>query len=206
MAYGTFAAFWLVSILLIITPGMDWAYVISAGLRGRVVVPAVSGLLFGHLAAILLVAAGVGALVARTPAALTVLTFAGAAYLLWIGIGQWRKPPGALTASTSEQSHSGLHWAVKGACVSGLNPKVMLLFLVLLPQFVSRTAAWTVPAQIIALGLLHIVSCAVAYLAIGFSAQAVLQTRPRAAHTVSRISGAAMVCIALLLLLEHARH
>lgn len=206
MAYGTFAAFWLVSILLIITPGMDWAYVISAGMRGRVVIPAVSGLLFGHLVAILLVAAGVGALVASTPAALTVLTFAGAAYLLWIGIGQLRNPPGAPAACAVAASRSGLQWAVKGACVSGLNPKVMLLFLVLLPQFVSRTAAWTVPAQIIALGLLHIVSCALVYLAIGFSAEAVLRTRPRAARAVGRLSGAAMVLIALLLLIEHTIH
>ena len=39
MTLALFAAFWAVSILLVITPGMDWAYVISAGIRGRVVVP-----------------------------------------------------------------------------------------------------------------------------------------------------------------------
>lgn len=49
MTLALFAAFWAVSILLVITPGMDWAYVISAGIRGRVVVPAVAGLLFGQI-------------------------------------------------------------------------------------------------------------------------------------------------------------
>lgn len=61
------AAFWAVSLLFVITPGADWAYAISAGLNGRVVIPAVSGLLSGHLLATLVVAAGVGGLVARYP-------------------------------------------------------------------------------------------------------------------------------------------
>lgn len=60
MSISAFAAFWAVSILFVITPGVDWAYAISAGLRGRVVVPAVGGLLTGHLVATILVAAGVG--------------------------------------------------------------------------------------------------------------------------------------------------
>lgn len=85
MTLALFAAFWAVSILLVITPGMDWAYVISAGIRGRVVVPAVAGLLFGHLLMIAIVVAGVGALLVGNPLALTALTLLGAAYLLWIG-------------------------------------------------------------------------------------------------------------------------
>lgn len=206
MAFSTFAAFWVVSILLVITPGMDWAYVISAGIRGRVVLPAVTGLLLGHLSAILLVAAGVGALVAGTPATLSVLTSTGAAYLLWIGVGQVRHPAGPPTAGEAEAPRSGLQWALKGACVSGLNPKVLLLFLVLLPQFVNRAAAWAVPVQIVALGLIHIFSCGVVYLAVGFSAQAMLGTRPEAARMISRLSGAAMIVIAVLLFVGQMKH
>ncbi len=77
MTLALFAAFWAVSILLVITPGMDWAYVISAGIRGRVVVPAVAGLLFGHLLMIAIVVAGVGALLVGNPLALTALTLLG---------------------------------------------------------------------------------------------------------------------------------
>ena len=51
MAGGTVAAFWAVSFLFVITPGADWAYAIAAGLRHRVVLPAVGGLVVGHLAA-----------------------------------------------------------------------------------------------------------------------------------------------------------
>lgn len=195
----TLAAFWAVSILLVLTPGADWAHAIAAGVRGRAVVPAVAGLLSGHLLMILLVAAGVGALLAQVPVALHLLTVAGAVYLVWLGIGLLRNPP-APALDAAHAAAGWRHWAVKGACVSGLNPKVMLLFLALLPQFISAGATWPMPVQIVALGLVHIVSCAAVYLAVGYGAGAVLRTRPRAARAVGRVSGAAMIIIAVLLL------
>lgn len=195
------AAFWAVSLLFVITPGADWAYAISAGLNGRVVIPAVSGLLSGHLLATLVVAAGVGGLVARYPLALSTLTVAGAGYLLWLGIGLLRHPS-APQAGAAQASTSWAHWSFKGLCVSGLNPKVFLLFLALLPQFTSPGAAWPVPLQILALGLLHAVSCAVIYLLVGFGSRAVLQARPLAALWVGRLSGGLMILIALVLLAE----
>ncbi|ALN78352.1 LysE family translocator [Lysobacter antibioticus] len=200
MMLGTFAAFWAVSILFVITPGVDWAYTIAAGMRDRAVPPAVGGLLLGHLAATLIVAAGVGALIASMPIAMTILTVAGSAYLLWLGIGMLMNPPMPGTAEQAD-APSAWGWLVKGVCVSGLNPKVFLLFLALLPQFVNPSAAWSVPAQILALGLIHIFSCGVVYLMVGYGSHAVLRTRPQAAKVVGRISGAAMVAIAAFLLL-----
>lgn len=172
MTLSIFAAFWAVSFLFVITPGVDWAYAISAGMNGRVVLPAVAGLLLGHLLATTIVAAGVGALVARNPIALTGLTAVGAAYLLWLGINMFARPS-ALQAGEAAKSGSWARWTIKGVCVSGLNPKVFLLFLALLPQFTDKTAAWPIPVQIIALGLVHIFSCGVVYLLVGFSSQAV---------------------------------
>ncbi|MHC6225079.1 LysE family translocator [Pseudomonas sp. X10] len=201
MTLNILAAFWAVSFLFVITPGVDWAYAICAGMRRRMVVPAVAGLLCGHLVATIVVAAGVGSLVGRHPVALTVLTVAGSAYLLWLGIGMVLRPS-LLQAAEAQANESWSRWAVKGVCVSGLNPKVFLLFLALLPQFTNPMADWPVPVQIIALGLVHAVSCGVIYLLVGFSARAVLQTRPLAAKFVSRLSGTAMIVIALILLAE----
>lgn len=201
MSLGAFAAFWLVSFLFVITPGVDWAYAISAGMSGRVVGPAVAGMLLGHLLATIVVATGVGAIVAKSPMALTVVTFVGATYLLWLG-GNMIARPSVPRACDTQQSRSWGHWTIKGVGVSGLNPKVFLLFLALLPQFTDPTARWPVELQIIALGVVHVFSCGVVYLLVGFSSQAVLQTRPRAAQAVSRASGVAMVVIALLLLAE----
>ncbi|EPY3967072.1 LysE family translocator [Klebsiella pneumoniae] len=201
MSLSMFAAFWAVSVLFIITPGADWAYAISAGIRGRRVMPAVAGMLSGHLVATLLVAAGVGSVIAGAPVVLSALTVAGAGYLLWLGIGILRHPS-APVAGQDEDVGSRLKWAIKGFCISGLNPKVFLLFLALLPQFTDVHAAWPLPLQMMALGLVHVVSCGVVYLLVGYGSGTVLRTRPRAALNVSRISGGLMILIAMLLLAE----
>ena len=204
MTFSVFAAFWVVSILFVITPGADWAYAISAGLKHRVVLPAVGGLLSGHLLATLIVAAGVGTLIARHPLALTTLTVAGAGYLLWLGANLLARPS-TPHAAASQTSDSWARWALKGLCVSGLNPKVFLLFLALLPQFTDAAAPWPVSLQMVALGLVHTASCAVVYLLVGFGSQVVLRARPAAARRVSRVSGLIMIVIALGLLIDQLR-
>ncbi len=184
--------------MFVITPGVDWAYAISGGLQ-RSVVPAVSGLLLGHLLATLIVAAGVGALIAGMPVALEAMTFCGAAYLAYLGIGMLLQP--GTVASDARQGHaSGLQWLAKGVCISGLNPKVFLLFLALMPQFTEPAGAWPVGLQIMALGSVHVLSSAVVYMLVGLGAQVVLRSRPQLARWVSRVSGAAMVAIAAALL------
>jgi len=196
-----FAAFWVVSVLFVIIPGADWAYAISAGIRGRRVMPAVVGMLSGHLVATLIVAAGVGSIISGAPGILTALTVGGAGYLLWLGIGMLRHPS-APAAGQSEDAGSRLKWALKGFCISGLNPKVFLLFLALLPQFTDVHAAWPLPLQMIALGLVHVFSCGVVYMLVGYGSGTILRTRPRAARNVSLISGGLMILIAVMLLAE----
>lgn len=122
MEMSIVAGFWVVSFLLIMTPGADWAYAISAGIHGRRVVPAVMGLMSGHLLATLIVVAGVGVMMAQHPLALSGLTIAGALYLLWLGISLLRAPGAPESATTSAANWK--QWAVKGLCISGLNPKV----------------------------------------------------------------------------------
>jgi threonine/homoserine/homoserine lactone efflux protein len=199
-------AFWGVSFLLVMTPGMDWAYVISAGSRGQGVLPAVGGLLSGHLLATLLVAAGAGALVSRYPQALTGLTLAGAGYLLWLGVNMLRESFMSSTLlpipSTSLDNNSWLHWLIRGACVSGMNPKVFLLFLALLPQFTDPRGAWSLSEQMLTLGGLHLVSCGIVYLAIGYGAKLLLSWRPQASIWLMRGSGMAMMVIGSGLLIE----
>ena len=204
MSFAALTAFWAVSFLLVLTPGADWAYVISAGLRGRrLVLPATAGLACGALLATLAVAAGVGALVARNPALLTALTATGALYLAWLGVGLWRSPT---SISTTAEAETGTrwHWTVKGASVSGLNPKQLLLLLALLPQFVQPGDSWPVFAQIMVLGAVHAASCAVVYFGVGWGSQSVLRSRPAAALAVSRLSGSLMLAIATVLLGEIA--
>lgn len=201
MAVGDVVAFWGVSLLFVLTPGADWAYAITAGLQHRTVAPGVGGLLLGHLVATAVVAGGVAAAVARSPVVLTVLTTAGAAYLVWLGVATFTRPP-AIYASDAGSGGSWWGRAVKGFGISGMNPKVLLLFLALLPQFTGPDERWPIAAQIVVLGLTHTATCAIVYTGVGVGARVLLQARPRLARAVSRVSGAAMVAIGTTLLAQ----
>jgi threonine/homoserine/homoserine lactone efflux protein len=201
MEISLLTAFWVVSFSLVMVPGADWAYAISAGLRERAIAPAITGMLLGYLAITLVVAAGIGALVASVPTLLNFLTIVGAGYLLWLGRNILARPS-VLTIADRQMTKTSLEWFIRGFAISGLNPKALLLFLALLPQFTSRAGAWPVSEQIGTLGLVHMANCAVVYAAVGVGSKIVLRTRPKFSRLVSQVSGAAMILIGALLLIE----
>jgi threonine/homoserine/homoserine lactone efflux protein len=86
--------------------------------------------------------------------------------------------------------------------VSGLNPKGLVLFFAILPQFAVAKAAWPVFVQLAALGLFHVAACSVVYLSVALGASRLLRSRPRAARIIGRVSGAAMILVAVALTLE----
>jgi threonine/homoserine/homoserine lactone efflux protein len=198
----TLAAFLAVDLLLVFTPGADWAYAISAGLRGRSVVPAVTGLIAGHAAYALVAVAGLAVIVANSPAALTALTVTGAGYLLGLGWGVLRQPAVPTAAADERADTSRLQAVLKGAGISGLNPKALLLYFSLFPQFIHPATGWPVAAQTGLLSTVHLTACAVVYLGVGLLSRTVLSTRPSAALAVTRVSGAMMIAIGGFLLVE----
>ncbi|MFF5370614.1 LysE family translocator [Streptomyces sp. NPDC013187] len=200
----TLAAFLAVDLLLVFTPGADWAYAITAGLRDRSVVPAVAGLVAGYAGYTLLAVAGLVVIVASSGTLLTALTLAGAGYLVWLGWGVLRQPA-ALTAGAEEAGTEGssrTRVLLRGIGISGLNPKALLLYFSLFPQFIDPAGAWPVAGQTGLLGSLHMTACAVVYLTVGVLARTVLRTRPSAARAVTRVSGAMMIAIGGFLLVE----
>lgn len=201
MSTATITAFWAVSMLFVLTPGADWAYAMAAGIRHTYVVWAVAGMLAGHLTATLMVTAGLAALLAASPAAMTVLTVAGAVYLCWLGVTTLRHRHAAVPSRTSAPA-TGHRLFLKGLGVSLLNPKVFLLFLALLPQFVTSGTGLPVPAQLLTLGALHVLNCAIIYSAVAFGASAVLTARPRAAVVVTTITGIVLVGFGGVLVIE----
>jgi threonine/homoserine/homoserine lactone efflux protein len=199
-------AFWAVALLLIIVPGADWAFVLSAGLRSRTVLPAVGGIVLGYAGITVAVAAGVGALVARSPAFLTGLTIAGGLYLAWHGTKTLARPsaPGgpADAPAADAPAGAGRGTLARGIGVSALNPKGLLMFLALLPQFTDPRGSWPLSAQLGMLGLVFVASCAAFYLCLGSFARRILLSRPGAARVITRFSGAAMIVIGAVLLAE----
>jgi threonine/homoserine/homoserine lactone efflux protein len=201
VAFNVLMTFWVVSLSLVIIPGPDWAYAISAGMHDKAIAPAIAGMLSGYLTITLAVAVGIGALVARVPAFLTILTFVGAGYLLWLG-GNIVARPSLPAGGEGRASSTSWGWAIRGFAISGGNPKALLLFLALLPQFTSRGGAWSISAQIGAMGLVQMINCAVIYSLVGVSSKTVLRARPTVAYKVSQFSGVAMIAIALFLLAD----
>jgi threonine/homoserine/homoserine lactone efflux protein len=207
MAVSSIAAFWVVAALLIVVPGADWAYVIGTILGGRSVVRAVSGIALGYAGMTIIVAAGVGALVARTPASLTALTVAGGCYLMWLGSRTLVRPAGHPTATghpaaAGAAARGDRATLVRGIGVSGLNPKGLLVFLALLPQFTSPRGSWPLAVQLGILGLVFTLSCAVFYLSMGSVIRRILTASPAVARMITRVSAVAMIVIGALLLAE----
>jgi threonine/homoserine/homoserine lactone efflux protein len=194
-------AFWGVALLLIAVPGPDWAFTISAGLCGRSVAPAVVGLVLGYGVVTLVVAAGLGAVVAGSPAILTGLTVVGGAYLMWHGAVTFLRP---VTPTPGAEAGPGSTWNTlwSGAGVSGLNPKGLLIFVALLPQFANPHASWPFALQIGVLALAFTLTCAIFYTCLSLFARTILHARPATAHAVTRFSGAAMVIIGAVLVAE----
>ena len=113
------------------------------------------------------------------------------------------KPSDQPQAGTEEATRdSWVRNAIKGLGTSALNPKALLLFVALLPQFTHPAGRWPLAVQIVILGLVHMGTCAVVYTSVGAGARVVLRTRPSAARIVARISGVAMVGIGVSLVAE----
>ncbi|MEU3515226.1 LysE family translocator [Streptomyces sp. NPDC006654] len=198
-------SFLAVDLLLVCVPGADWAYVIAAGVRGRSVARAVAGLVAGYALHTALAVAGLAVLVAGSPRLLTALTAAGAGYLLWLGWGVLRHPAVPQEAGGGADGERGPGGFWRGAAISGLNPKGLLLYLSVLPQFlVTEGTHAPVAVQTAVLGTLHMACCAAVYLTVGTLARRLLTARPGAARAVTRTSGAAMLGIGALLLAQHA--
>ncbi|GAA1059946.1 LysE family translocator [Agromyces bracchium] len=221
--------------LMVILPGPDWAYLIAAGTRERTILPSLAGILVGYLAVVAAVAVGVGAVVAAVPWFIVALTLSAAAYLTFLGVRVLREPPvvagvasvavavavaangaptgapatvGTTSAGGAPAAASARPWLrlLQGAGVSGLNPKGLLVLVVLLPQFTDAAGSWPIPVQLAVLGLIFVAACAAVYTAVGYGARTVLRLRPSAMRIVSRVSGAAMIVLAAVLVGEQVVH
>lgn len=128
-------------ILLNLTPGQDTMYIIGRSLAHgrRAGILSVMGIMTGVLVHTLLAAFGLSAVLAASAMAFTVVKYAGAVYLIWIGIGYLRSP-GARHTTPQTSPEKNLRPATvfrQGVLTNVLNPKVSLFFLSFLPQFVD---------------------------------------------------------------------
>ncbi|MFD2674617.1 LysE family translocator [Gulosibacter bifidus] len=193
--------FWVVCMLLVMSPGADWAFAIGAGVKAKSVWPSIAGILVGYVIVVAVISAGVGSLAVQYPQLITALTIIGSLYLLYLGASALRSTPDASALAVAEMDADARRQFVKGIGVSALNPKGLLLLLALLPQFVSSTG-WATGAQMFALGSIHIVNCAIVYTAVAMIARRALRGRPTASAWVARGSGVVLLLVGSVLLIE----
>lgn len=206
MDFTPLLGFAAVSLTLALTPGADWAYTISAGLRERSAAPSVAGLCTGYVALTALVATGLGVLLAARADIVAWLSVAGALYLLWLGATTARSWRGAGYRAADAPIAGARGGAVgdflRGAGTSGINPKGLLLFLAVMPQFVRASSSVPVPLQTAAMGLTHVAITVVVYGLVAIAARRLLRSAPRRAQLVTLASGVIMLGIGVALLAE----
>jgi threonine/homoserine/homoserine lactone efflux protein len=129
-------------LLLNITPGSDSLYIATRsstqGLKAGVA--AALGIGAGCYVHILAAALGLSAILAASSAAFTVVKYAGAAYLIYVGISMLRASAGAAQVAGSIPAAPLRTVFTQGFMTNVLNPKVALFFLAFVPQFIAPDA------------------------------------------------------------------
>ncbi len=139
MQLDTWLIFLVTSIGLSLSPGPNSLLVITHGaLHGsRKTLFTIAGGVVGFVAVIALCMFGIGALIKASVVWLTVLKWAGGAYLIWLGIQVWRSPPIEVEVSGKASGADGWTLSRQGFLSAATNPKVLLFFSAFLPQFID---------------------------------------------------------------------
>lgn len=206
----TLFAFSLAALAVVVSPGPDTMLILRHTLIGGRApgLAAVAGVQVGIGVHTLLAVLGVSLLIASSPVLFKTIAVLGALYLGWIGIRNLTGPgdlavPVAPPDTASRPSD--LFRPFREAMLTNLlNPKVIVLFLALFPNFVDRTRADTT-AQLLTLAFVLVVINVLWQAPMAFAAGWVKRWlgRPGAALWVARTTGVVFIGFALLMLAEH---
>jgi threonine/homoserine/homoserine lactone efflux protein len=195
----TFAIFALASFVLVIVPGPAVIYIVTRSVdQGRSAgVVSMFGIETGGLVHVAAATLGISALVASSAAAFGVLKWAGAAYLVYLGVRRIMSPDDPLTERDPTPRRQMF---AQGVLVQALNPKVAIFFLAFLPQFVNPDAGPIAP-QVAVLGVLFVVIaglCDGAWALLAGTVGPRLKGSARAGRRLARISGGIYIGLGLV--------
>lgn len=194
---ATLTAFVLATLAIVALPGPSVAFVVTRSLEHgrRAGLYSVLGIETGAALHVAAASAGLAAVLQRSPAAHTALRWAGAVYLVGLGVQQFRRPKGA--EGLARSAPGPLRMYRDGVLVDLLNPKTALFFVAFLPQFVDP-ARGSVARQVAVLGLCFVLlalACDGGYAVAAGGAARRAQSSPRTAAVVR--AGAGVVYLAL---------
>jgi threonine/homoserine/homoserine lactone efflux protein len=153
------AAYIVLAAALALSPGPDVMFVIANGMRHRAkgAIASALGIGAGSFLHAILAAVGVSAVIAASPIAFEFMKIAGAIYLAWLGIQaikSFLRNSGSASLTQKIQEVSAWKIFLRGFVTNMLNPKVVVFYLALLPQFVSVELGH-VGLQVFLLGCIH---------------------------------------------------
>ena len=199
--------YWLfiaTAILLIITPGQDTFFILGRSLSGgrAAGIAAALGISTGTVVHTFAAALGLSALLATSPYAFMVVKFAGAAYLIFIGVRALLSRANGLPVEESASAADDRRSAFRqGILTNLLNPKVALFFLALMPQFIDAGSTQKVGAFLVlgltfvTLGVVWVVMLAVA----AAKLRGAFLRRPSMAAVLNRVAGTLFIALGLKL-------
>ncbi|HEY9370253.1 LysE family translocator [Streptomyces sp.] len=198
------AAFVLASLVLVAVPGPNLIYIVTRSVQDgrRAGIVSALGVETGTLLHVVAAVCGLAALIADHPLAFTVLRYAGAGYLAYLGVrALLRHSPPAVGAERPTQRRL-LRLYGDAVLVNLLNPKVVLFFLAFLPQFLpTGLPASDTRARMLVLGAVFL-SIALAldlcYALIGAALTSRLRGTPRRARRLSHLTGGIYLGLAAL--------
>ena len=149
-------AYVVTAILFSLAPGSGTVNSISNGLSygTRRSLAAIAGLQIGLAFHIVLVGAGIGALVAKSAVAFSVIKWVGAAYLIWLGVQKWRDKT-SLSTQDTDHHLSALTLMRNAILINLTNPKSIVFLVALFPQFIDPAKDQV--TQLLALGVTTVV-------------------------------------------------
>jgi homoserine/homoserine lactone efflux protein len=202
MDFSVWLAFFAASWAISISPGAGAVAAMTAGMqhgfaRGYFLT---FGLVLGLWSLLLLVGVGLGALIVASSTAFAVVKWLGVAYLLWLGIAQWRAPAVGVQAQ-ADGAATISRWSIvgRGWMLNTLNPKATLFMLAVVPQFLNP-AQPLLPQYLVIGATLAFTDLVInaGYTAFASRALAALRT-PRQMRWVNRVFGSLFIALATML-------
>ncbi|MEU0278982.1 LysE family translocator [Streptomyces sp. NPDC088147] len=189
-----FLAFAAMSLLVIVIPGPSVLFVIGRALAHgrRTAMATVLGNVIGSYALVVAVALGIGALVERSVTVFLAVKLAGAAYLVFLGVQAFRHRKdmrASAMAAPAGPARGDLRTVGDGFVVGITNPKGVVFFAAVLPQFVDHSAGH-LPVQMLLLGLVPIAIGLVTDTLWGLGAAAARTWFARSERRLSAVGGA----------------
>jgi len=207
ISVSTLLAFILASFVIIVIPGPSVLFVIgrSLALGRRAGLLSVLGNEAGVVPVVFAVAFGVGAIVSASIVVFTIIKIVGACYLAYLGIQAIRHRNDGLAKAIEERPRSVSPGRVflQGFVVGVTNPKSLVFFVAVLPQFVNRSAG-AIPWQFVILGMIFVFIALVSdsvWAILAGTARNWFATNPKRISRMSAVGGGMMIGLSGVLLL-----